>query len=210
MTTAITTYTRHHLDTLAEAVDRAQEVWELIDWTNLLESGAAVPCNECGGRGEVNNGVFGATECFACGGQKVIPGDAPAAPPEPPFRQMRLRIGNARKALQAKATAIRDRLLSQGCPSEDLEGEVEREMVAGEARGTLRLPAVELPTVEELSELRVELRAKAKKATQQRIAGRDGRQTLSRGRREPREALPAGDDVDDGTSDSVDEDHYRE
>jgi hypothetical protein len=180
VTTAITRYDHKLLDQLADNVDRAQEVWELIDWTTLLDSGAAVPCPECGGRGQTNNGVFGSTECFGCGGQKVVPGDAPEPPPEPPFRLMRAAVTNARRALQAKTNAIRDRLLAQGCPSEDLGRETIREVEAKAAAGTLGLPAVELPSLEELQKLRDDLKAKAKAATQKRLAG-SARGALSRG-----------------------------
>jgi len=196
MTTAITTYDHKLLDQLAEGVDRAQEVWELIDWTNLLDSGAAVPCPECGGRGQTNNGVFGPTECFGCGGQKVVPGDAPDAPPEPPFRLMRAGITNARKALQAKTNAVRDRLLAQGCPSEDLARETEREVAAKAHAGTLGLPAVELPSLEELQKLRDDLRGKAKAATQRRLAG-GPRGALSRGEARGQDRLGSGDFSED-------------
>jgi hypothetical protein len=201
MTTSIVTYDHKLLDQLADGVDRAQEVWELIDWTNLLDSGAAVPCPECGGRGQTNNGVFGATECFGCGGQKVVPGDAPDAPPEPPFRLMRAAVTNARKALQAKANAIRDRLLAQGCPSEDLGRETAREVEAKAAAGTLGLPAIELPTLKELGELRESLKAKAKAATQKRLAG-GARGALSRP--ESRDRLGSGDFSEDRDPDGDD------
>jgi len=201
MTTAIAIYDHKLLDSLGEAVDRAQEVWELIDWTNLLDSGAAVPCPECGGRGQTNNGVFGSAECFGCGGQKVVPGDAPDAPPEPPFRLMRGSITNARRALQAKTNAIRDRLLAQGCPSEDLGGETIREVAAKAAAGTLGLPAVELPSLEELQKLREDLRATAKAATSRRITG-GARGALSRP--EPRDRLSSGDLSEDRDPDGDD------
>lgn len=219
MTTAIAIYDKKFLDDLAEGVDRAQEIWELIDWTNLLESGAAVPCPECGGRGQTNNGVFGATECFGCGGQKVVPGDAPEPPPEPPFRLMRAAVGNARRALQAKTNAIRDRLLEQGCPREDLEREVEREVRAKARAGTLGLPSIELPSLKELKKLRKDLRTKAKAATRRRIDGPRTTREL-RGPREQLEPGQAHDAVEDGADpdqveddadpDQVDEDHYRE
>lgn len=136
-----------HIDRLSEILDNAQTIWELIDWEDVVTGSDTLPCMECGGRGQVNFGVFGTVECPTCDGKKVIL-NAEAV----------LRAEEQRQspfpALRAKLRAAR--LEVQNHPTGPLP------MAAWEA----------LPSVAELQKLKTDIFERGRQLREARFAGR--------------------------------------
>ena len=169
----------------SQKLDEAQERWENLVYLSTEK----IPCPECGGSGRVGSGSFGDT-CVACMGSRVQESPDSDGPgfEIPPFAQLRAQITEYGNAL------------------------ADRELPAGHlGKRNLALPAAStVPTLEAITQLDTDARAKTRALKQLTAAAEHGRGVDPRQLPEGRIDRNISDEADLGDIDDAELDDMEE